>query len=302
MLNTGRGLMSLKSTCELLKNKAPELFKGVRVDALAINNGQMLFLNPKGKGLFEWIASLSPPQQDESWRAAQQALSGWDAQQVRLEMEKLFDAEGLVLAEEPGGYQAGKKIFKTILPGDAQGRAIWVDCYPDQPGFRLRVEEPATGILEPLEDLTVYRFGKMLQGKLAQTLRQKGWQLETKETAFRDAMTGKAQRVFVLCPKGITKASCLDYALREKAPQSIQAVITAGDDPYNDAEMLSATLANGAGQPLPNYPIAVGGKTGLVEIVSNNPLAVQVAENQLIKGLLAQWRRIQALLKANRAA
>jgi hypothetical protein len=112
---------------------------------------------------------------------------------------------------------------------------------------------------------------------------------------FQDPEKEIRQWVYVFSPKAVHKAKVVEYVLKQKAPANTQAVISAGDDPYNDTEVLVSQFVNQLGQNIPNLAIAVGGfkeaYNGLMEAVSQNPLLVRVAENDVLSGLKFQNTR-----------
>jgi hypothetical protein len=303
LLNTGRGLASLTPALEGLAQKAPKLFDGLVFDALAINNGQSLFVNRSQLPLMPWLKGLSSKKQDKGWQTLQTQWTGWKGKEAIDAVERGLVAQGVIWEEEAlpqaglGPQAKGKKLGQVQLISLGQPFSVEVVMYPDQPGFRLSLpkKQAKTPFIQLNQELALTRWGEQVAKRWLKEQKAKGWDVALRKRVFQDPEKEIRQWVYVFSPKAVHKAKVVEYVLKQKAPANTQAVISAGDDPYNDTEVLVSQFVNQLGQNIPNLAIAVGGfkeaYNGLMEAVSQNPLLLRVAENDVLSGLKFQNTR-----------
>ena len=300
LLNTGRGLASLTAALEGLVQKAPRLFDGLVFDALAINNGQSLFVNRSQLPLMPWLKGLSSKKQDKGWQALQTQWTGWKGQEAIEAVERALVSQGVIWEKEMlsqtglGPQAQGKKLGQVQLKALGKPFSAEVVMYPDQPGFRLSLpkNQAKSPFIKLNQELALTLWGEQVAKFWLKEQKAKGWDVILRNRVFQDLEKEIRQWVYVFSPKGVHKAKVVEYVLKQKAPANTQAVMSAGDDPYNDTEVLASQFVNQLGQTIPNLAIAVGGfkeaYNGLMEAVSRNPLLVRVPENDVLTGLQFQ--------------
>lgn len=287
VLNTGRGLFSFRYA--LLGKPAAELRKLV-VDGLIVCNGQVIYRNTRQKPLGEWAASLTPDQQDADWQAALTALTGWSLPEANRLIEATLCEAGFVLKEKRQPDGARWQTYTRPAAGP-DTPAVVVDRFGDQPAFRLRGVDGGQATPQQI------RLAEALAEELLRLFRQKGWEVTLKRNTFRhtpiDATQSVTQMAYFFSPEGVHKGRAFQHYVRQYAPH-LQAVIPAGDDDYNDLELLAQPYQKANGDPLPAFPIAAGENLGFIRQVAALTHTVFVPAGQLAKGLKAQLEKIQA--------
>jgi hypothetical protein len=231
--------------------------------------------------------------------------TGWNGQEAIKRVEASLVANGMrwnqkpADPEESGPLAPGKKVGTVRLNALGQPFLVEVVMYPDQPGFRLSLakNKEAKPFARLNQELALSRWAEQVAKLWLKEQKANGWDVILRKRVFQDQEKELRQWVYVFSPKAIHKAKVVEYVLKQKAPANTRAVITAGDDPYNDTEMLASRFVNQLGQVIPNFAIAVGGfkeaYNGLMEAVSRNPLLVRVAENDVLRGLQFHHKQLK---------
>jgi hypothetical protein len=295
VLNTGRGLFSFRYA--LLGKPGAELRKLV-VDGLIVCNGQVIYPNTQKQPLGDWVTSLTPDQQDTDWQAALTALTGWSMPEAVRLIETTLRQAGFELKEK---RQPDGALWQTYIRPAAgpQNPPVVVDRFGDQPAFRLRGVDGGSPTPQQI------RLAEGLAEDLLTAFRQKGWEVNLKRNTFRytpiDASQPVTQMAYFFSPEGVHKGRAFQHYVRQYTP-NLQAVIPAGDDDYNDLELLAQPYQKADGTPIPSFPIAAGDNLGFIRQVAALAHTVFVPAGQLAKGLKAQLKKIQAHRRAENAS
>jgi hypothetical protein len=306
MANTGRGLSSLQRAWEQLGQKAPAVWQRWVIDALALGNGQTIFWNRERLPAAQWIPTLTMADQDLTWQQLHTTMTGWQLSPFLARMQAAFATHGYTSL--PAGSVPGLPGKLTwARPVDASGSQRFIlQADPDQASIRIRLDSPTA---PENEEALLRKEAEALTRRIVRPLRAAGWGIHINRTAYPLTYLpgphwGRTEVMFSYGPQGITKASAAQYVADELPrqisgrSQPVRALMTAGDDVYNDKELLTARYRQAPDGRLPLYPVMVGDQATLWQAVSKVPQAIQVPLGKLAEGLAAQWQRIQPQLKA----
>jgi hydroxymethylpyrimidine pyrophosphatase-like HAD family hydrolase len=289
--NTGRNLASLKNLVEPTAKTRP-ILEAMTLDFLSTNNGQELYVNRENLPTCEWIRALKEADSDPCWREDIEKRTGWSLSNVVGARADVLKALGF---SELQGDEAQRLMIPTYrglrvyvkLTGD---HLLSMQCFDTQPGFRVSEWQEGQGHLDtPLVEET----GVLLQKELQTALQDR---FGTETTLSHKAMEagGAHFKAFTLFPCGVNKGAVLTLLL-ETYLEAPCAVITAGDDDYNDLELLSPIAYKAAGHEILNYPVVVGENENARRAVMNNPNHEWVPVGQWDQGIARQLQKIRVV-------
>lgn len=274
-INTGRGLSSLQQV-------APHL-KPIPVDYLSLNNGQELYINWHQVPTDEWIAKLKPTDASRVWKAFLHQATGWDATTVLAILNQTLQEEGFLPLARPFKEGAAFNNFQSVEKRLANNSQLIVNSYDNQPTFAIHGLTDGDTVFEAAHE----QAALALRDKILEKLKALGIQ---GSASLDTPYPGALFKILVFSPQQINKASILEYLIQQSMPD-LQGVITAGDSPNNDLELLS-TPAFGNPPVIPNYPIVSGDHPGLVNPFAKHPTVARVPRGDLALGIQTQMQRI----------
>lgn len=289
-LNTGRGLVSMQELIGSIRKLPKQLLENLPLKALVVNNGQMIFHNTAQQSLVDWVPTLTQDQQDKTWQSALAHVTGWNLEIVTqvLHQEILKAGFKELPPADPPALTVKKSYIKT-LPG---GKQLILNRFPDQPSFRLVSETPDPTLKE-------LQLAENVAQKVLASLHAKGWDVEMRQSHF--AVTNPKggsplnQCIFIYKPRPIHKGAAFQYLLRlweATEPKPIAGVITAGDDDYNDSEMLKHPYHDLSGEAYHSLPIISGNRLNLLRLMAQVKNTVQIPAGTLLDGIKTQIRKI----------
>jgi hydroxymethylpyrimidine pyrophosphatase-like HAD family hydrolase len=166
---------------------------------------------------------------------------------------------------------------------------LTVQCFDTQPGFRVSEWDVAQG---HLNTEAAEQAGLALQAALQEALQAK---YGTETTLSHKPMEAGTARflAFTLFPKGVNKGAVLNLLLSAYMPRA-QAVITVGDDDYNDLDLLQPDTFSASHRKLLNYPVVVGENGQAQRAVADNPRHELVELEHWDAGVARQIQRIKS--------
>lgn len=291
LLNTGRGLDSIRQIAPLLKN--------VPFDYLALNNGMELYKPPTDKPVEPWLTQLSAKQQGRLWQKDIKAQTGLTTRTIIKAIHDVATREGFVKSQG----SSARPGFTQVLPS---GETLTIERYPTEAAFAI------TGTAESLSPQQVL-YVQGLAGKIAQALKQQGLDVVCKQGTFKRGIPEGGEKrytVFRYFPKAISKASVLQHVASQMP--GLRAVVTAGDHHDNDTEMLTQVFYKTAcGKRVVNYPILSGNDPKLLDDLKQQSKRypgfnfLQSTQGDIgtqIKGLMDRINIPQSAQKLNRFA
>lgn len=295
-LNTGRNLASLKNLVEPTA-KTCALLDAMQIDFLSTNNGQELYINQSQAQTSEWIRNLKEADTDPCWTEDIERQTGWSLPKVIQSRASVFAAQNFheVLGEEAQRlmiptYKNLRIYTKTI----AANRTITIQSFDTQPGFRVSEWDGQNH----LNTDAVEKAGLAVQSTLQQVLKE---QYGTDTTLSHKPMEagGAHFQAFTFFPVGVNKGAVLGLLLKTYMPNA-QAVVTVGDDDYNDLELLQPSHFQFNEHQLPNYPVVVGENVKAKQAVTTNPRHELVDLEYWDSGIAKQIAKIRqtGLIKA----
>ena len=297
--NTGRNLASLRNLVEPAVG-AVSLLNRMRVDFLSANNGQTLYINREHAETGQWIQNLREADTDPHWTLEIETRTGWrlpDVVKVRAEVLASLGFSGKTGEEAHRlrlpTYRDLRVYAKPVsdgAPGEIPGNVLLcVQCFDTQPGFRLSEWRADTGHRDTAR---VVQAGLSIQRVLQQALQT---QFGTETTLSHKPMNaGDAYfEAFTLFPDGIHKGGVIPLILSAYM-RDPQAVITVGDDDYNDLDLLQPDFfAVSPSRCVPNYPVVVGDNETILRAVTRNPRYEQVPVGCWDEGVTRQMRKLE---------
>lgn len=304
-LTTGKGLHCVRELADILA-PLPSLH------TVALNDGQMIFLNEKGLPTKEWIQSLTLEDQDPVWRDYLEREKGWEIRKVMDTVQTLLDTEGYKPHPDAANRQSSEEPNRTItcrpmtqdeinasfehpeqLKALGEKPIVVVARYSDQSYLEVRIENTTlSGDIGPIsQDLSNKIIGQLQAEKIKAT----GYAYSVYEDgpAFMvNPDPQKYRRAFVhYGPEGIEKSSATQKFIQMHMP-NLAAFMTAGDSP-NDEKLLrldsvwNPQTEKGA----LNYPIQLGDHPALKSLASL-PRLIALRLGELAQGITEQWQKI----------
>jgi len=284
VLNTGRGLKSTRHLAPLLAR--------VPFDAIALNDGQQLFIKPKLNAKFhpieansQWLRRLTSKQADPHWR---KELKGWSTTAVLKDIRAVLpdlDFEEESIPRQPSHRFGTRNSYVFTKPAslwkDAEKDCWAISVVPDQAYLEIKRVGKKTTEAETRHYAKV--MGRVLQYHLAED-----W------PNFDYKVYSTANRCLLhITPKKTDKAALVNYLANHRLTNQPKAIISAGDN-VNDIPILSAHQLG----EIPNYPILLGRDPKTKIALSNKPShnLENVGWNQLNVGIEKQVRKIRPLL------
>lgn len=287
-VNTGRGLTSMQ-------HAAPYL-KGVPIDYLSLNNGQELYVNRQRQRSDQWIANLTAADQEPVWRAWIAKQTGWQAPQVQTIMRSVIETAGYQVDDSFRFENDQFKHYVTFQRQLPNREIALVNWFPDQPVFTISgLRYHSQGGAYRVYDAPVAEEGERLMAAIRHALAQQ--KIQITPIPLVASYEGAPFRMGVLTPAGINKASVIDALAQWYLPR-LKAVLTAGDHPYNDSDMLLRDQYRGKKRlrllrrSIPNYPILSGAHPAMVNPFAQHPRGVQVPAGYLGQGLDAHFKNL----------
>lgn len=290
LFNTGRSLFSFRDT---LESHPDSPLQKLVLDALIVCNGQEILYNPKKLPLKQWLStispSLSPSLRDADWAKSQQALTGWRTETANSLLENTLKQAGFTCTETIKGSDNRYQSYRLERPGK---EPILMDRFLDQPAYRVKGLDAS-----PTPDQL--QWGEKIAADLLKTMEAQGWRVELKRAIFHfkppSPRTPYSEMAFFFTPLGVNKGRALQHYLNRQ--EKIDGVIPAGDDDYNDVELLLHPYQTPDGKPMPVFPIAVGDNLNLLRQVAQKLEAAFVPKGGLAEGLKSQFKKIRTLFR-----
>jgi hydroxymethylpyrimidine pyrophosphatase-like HAD family hydrolase len=288
--NTGRNLASLKNLAEPTAKTKP-ILDGMKLDFLSTNNGQELYVNVQHAKTSDWIRGLAETDMDPRWTQDIEQRTGWSLSKVVQARANVLEAQGF---NEVKGDETQSLILPTYKDLRIYARPLGtalltVQCFDTQPGFRISEWSAGQG---HLNTEAAEQAGLSLQVALQKALKDL---YGTETTLSHKPMEAGAARflAFTLFPLGVNKGAILNLLLSAYMPQA-QAVITVGDDDYNDLDLLQPDTFTVDHRELPNYPVVVGENQPAKQAVADNPRHELVELEHWDAGVTKQLQKIKA--------
>lgn len=284
VLNTGRSLSDTKTIAPILAR--------FPFDALAVNDGQQLFVKPKFKKEFHptlanemWIRRLNVKKADPHW---QKELQGWSTPRVLKEIRDELPHLDYQLQSTPQQYNGlfGKSNAYVFT----KQASLWKS--PQQQYWAISIQ-PDLAYME------IKRVGKKVsQNEARHHAQTLGLVLknvlgeEYPNISFQ-VISAPDRCLLKVSPKGTNKASLANYLANKRLTNAPKAIISAGDY-INDLPILSV---NKLGH-VPNYPILLGNHPEMQKELAQSPpqFLEQVGWNQLDAGIKKQMQKIRPSL------
>lgn len=258
-LNTGRGLTSVQQAVRATQKDISKL----PVDYLSLNNGQELYVNAKHLRADTWILSLKESDRERGWSLKIHRNTGWESSAVTRAKTDVFSRNGFQEIQAPEMVSPGYEGIRTYEKQEG-GRRIIVQSFDNQPGFKL-FSWDANGQNLIDEDMAI---GRKLTAQIRAALCKRPEPIQTDLKKLLVDQNGHHFAMFVPVPRGIHKGAAVKELLSRFMSRP-QAVITAGDEIYNDADMLLPFRYEVNGKRVRNLPIISGGQRALTEKVRN---------------------------------
>lgn len=275
-LNTGRGLCSWKETLSKIRRLPKELLENAPIDFLVVNNGQNIFKNKNKKPSLTWMQGLKAGDEDKRWKKALRDVTGWDLKTFTKTMEQVLTEQGFRKRPKNKPSKPEKLDYRVNFEYSAlDGQTVEAVIYPDQPAFRFAVNKNSRFTVNAI------RLAQAVADKIHHTLTQKGWSAEYKMILLD--RPPNQELVYVFKPKAIHKAVALQYILNQSP--DVKAVITAGDNDYNDTELLTHPYQSAKGQPVERFAILSGGQLEFLQKLTRLPNLLQVPVGELAPAL-----------------
>lgn len=285
VLNTGRGLSLAKVVAPYLKN--------VDVDYLVLQNGQEVYLNKSNKPADEWLKDLTHDDRNAQWEKYLKHKTGWSFPKYRLTFNNLIAKEGFK-AVKLGNLLGNAQFngFTAYLKPLSFKQGVVIYRFDDHAGFGVvgvnfkpHTQEPESLVFNPSFRQYADNFLKTLLLKL----QYEGMDVRHREMSVTQASENPVKfPVFSVTPKNFDKDDVVDGLIKTLAePDSVKGVITAGDSPYNDIELLTReTFSDTDGnQTTPSYAIQSGARPEITDALKNHPRTTQVETGNLAPAL-----------------
>lgn len=295
-INTGRGLGSMQEATRRIQS----LMARLPLDFLSLNNGQELYVNRRQQRADRWILSLTPADREPGWAFRIQQNTGWHAPSVAQVRNHVLERAGFQpeLRPRPAALDgsSGARVFSKTV----RGQTLRLEHNPSQPGFLLyALDEQGQPFFGPAQKRMGMSLLAQMQKALASPRSIRRMTQNPQATAVqtnpgfllhRNGLTAVAG-IFTLLPQGIHKGSAIEELLQHHLPHT-EAVITAGDQSYNDLEAMAPSHYPGhheiAPADIPNYPIVSGTDAKLLDSVADNPRHQAVPVGRLDQALRHQ--------------
>jgi hydroxymethylpyrimidine pyrophosphatase-like HAD family hydrolase len=309
-LTSGRGLKSFKNIAEQLA-VLPALHM------VALNDGQMLFVNKNHLPTKPWIQSLTVDQQDSEWSDYLKREKNWAFKPVTETVQAVLNEEGYwrhpnarsrqsedepnrSISYRPMTQEEIKASFKNPEELKARGEKpiVVLARYPDQSYFEVRIEN--TSLPADVDPVS-----QALADKIIESLKNKGvkaegyaYSVQNHGPAFTPQNNDplKYNHAYIhFGPEGIEKSSTIQNFIRNRMG-SLEAFITAGDS-RNDYQMLSldSVLIPKAGKSALNYPVRLGERP-VLDALTGLPRLISMPIGSLADGIIKQWEKIKQSL------
>lgn len=285
VLNTGRGLSLTKVVAPYLKN--------VDIDYLVLQNGQELYINKDNKPADEWLKGLTHMDKNIHWDRYLNKKTGWSFPQYRFTFNNQLLIENFKSIGM--GHLLGNAQFNGftayLKPINAK-EGIVIYRFEDHAGFGMMGVNFKPGTQEP-ECLTftpqVRQYADAFLNKLLERLKSAGMDVRHREMSVTQDGTPPVKfPIFSITPNHFNKDDVVDGMIRTLAvPNTVKGVITAGDSPYNDIELLRRTTFSDTdgNQNTPSYAIQSGNRPEITDVLKNHPRTSQVDRGDLAPAL-----------------
>jgi hydroxymethylpyrimidine pyrophosphatase-like HAD family hydrolase len=317
-LNTGKALSSFQQAMKLVQ----PLLKRLPVDYLSLNNGQELYINQRHERADQWIAGLQESHAQSSWAMDIEQMTGWCLPKVAAIRAEIFQKLGYSIVDAPqadaytpSNYRnTGIRTFRK----QEKGHTYIIQAYDNQSGWRFAELVGGDDSQSPklvFDEKRHKKLGLMVSQAVQAEIARAGI---AAESGYKTMTVDQAHYgVYTLLPRNINKGAVVEHllSLYFEAPK---AVITAGDDVYNDGPLLlpktfkvKGSYGQGyhrvhPGQRIRNYPILMLGNEKMEQRLraKHNVRAQFVPIDQLSDSLDRQMKAIrqQSGLKLNRFA
>ena len=274
VFNTSNTLRDMKKRIALLQ--------GAPLDALVLENGKKVFLNPDEIPAEAWLTRLTEEDSDAGWDATVQNISNWS----------LIPAKRVIrqtLLEEGYTSDAPDDVHKPMSGTLPNGTPVKLEFLDTHSAFDLITpdNDPATLVAAQAET------DRLAEKIIRNMVRNAGILVDASGFDMPEK-TGGHLYVKDFEPAGVNKGSALQYIVK-KMPQ-LQAVITAGDNELNDPPaMTRLNYINAQGELVPNLPIVMSARPAFTEAMADHPNAVNGTPGSINPALKKQLKKLDRL-------
>jgi hydroxymethylpyrimidine pyrophosphatase-like HAD family hydrolase len=221
---------------------------GLKVDAVALNDGQELYLNqqPEEKTADLWFKTLEDSDKDKDWQEHLNTL-GWNV-------------------------PATTKTINSTIHSVCKD-SDWKDFR-----FYLRKDKAKFNIQGPVDEASQEKINKLLEG-ITEQLANQGI-----KAVGRYSISGNEYKV-VFSPEGIHKAAPIEFLLGLLS--HITGVVSLGDN-NNDREMMVAKTFQNNESIATNFPTMVGNFRPLKKALEKHPTVRFTTEENVPRALEQQ--------------